>query len=86
MQPLKLGPTLARIFCVGIALFAATGCASAYVTPQAAPAARSVRPVSGTRGGWLSPRAKSGKGLVYVSDNDGNAVYIFDKNDLAQGP
>lgn len=86
MQPLKLGPKLARPFYVGVALFTATGCASAYVTPQAAPAARSVRPVPGMRGGWLSPRAKSGKGLVYVSDNDGNAVYIFDKNDLAQGP
>ena len=46
----------------------------------------SVRPVSGIRGGWLSPRAKNGKGLVYVSDNNGNAVYIFDKKDLAQGP
>ena len=86
LQPFEPGPKLARLFCVGIALFAAAGCEGAHVTPQAAPAVRSVGPVSGMGGGWLSPRAKSGKGLVYVSDNNGNAVYIFDKKDLAQGP
>lgn len=86
MQPFNPGPKLARLFCVGIAVFAAAGCEGAHVTPQAAPAVRPVGPVSGMRGGWLSPRAKSGKGLVYVSDNNGNAVYIFDKKDLVQGP
>jgi DNA-binding beta-propeller fold protein YncE len=82
---LEFGPNRARLFCVGIALFVAVGCQSAYVT-QPVPEARSVAPVSGMRSGWLSSRAKSGKGLVYVSDNYGNAVYIFDKKHVAQGP
>ncbi|MFY9739916.1 MAG: hypothetical protein WAK11_12835 [Candidatus Cybelea sp.] len=86
MQPFELGLKLAKFSCIGITLFAAAGCASAYVTPQAALATRAARPVSSTMRGWLSPRAKSGKGLVYVSDNFGNAVYIFDKTNLAQGP
>jgi sugar lactone lactonase YvrE len=32
----------------------------------------------GTRAGWMSPRARSGKGLLYVTDNANSAVDLFD--------
>jgi DNA-binding beta-propeller fold protein YncE len=78
---------LARFFCAGIALGAA-GCASGSVS-QLAPFAThpgAIAALSHNSDGWLLPLAKSGKGLVYLSDNNGNAVYIFDKKNLAQGP
>jgi DNA-binding beta-propeller fold protein YncE len=40
----------------------------------------------GSRRGWLTPRAKSGKGLLYVSDNANNVVDIFDAGGFHQSP
>jgi hypothetical protein len=43
-------------------------------------------PLPRADGGWLSPRARTGKGLVYVSDEASNAIFIFDKQNLTRGP
>ena len=68
--------------------FLAAGCASNVIPAQLG------RPGVGLgalravprSAGWLSTRAKSGKGLVYVDDNNGNVVYVYDKAALTQGP
>lgn len=44
------------------------------------------RMVSSLRAGWMTPRAKSGKGLLYVSDNADNLIDIFDVKGKNQQP
>ena len=52
------------------------GCAGGHVTPDGMPAQGSAQP-SHRAGGWLSPAARTGKHLIYVSDFTGNALEIY---------
>lgn len=69
-----------------------TGCAGATPSSNALElAARSHVPMGQPQplhrgGGWLSPQAKSGKGLIYVSDFLNNNVEIYPANGTGQSP
>jgi DNA-binding beta-propeller fold protein YncE len=36
--------------------------------------------------GWLSPEARGGRDLLYISDGNNNIVYVYQKDALSHGP
>jgi hypothetical protein len=81
---LLLHRKLPRLIGAAIAAIVVAGCSGAAITPRAISATShdsvhaSVGQAVSARMGWLSPRARSGKGLIYVSDLANNVVDIFD--------
>jgi hypothetical protein len=75
-----------------LAVPAFAGCATGALTPSPSSAMSNARSYdtswSGERSrhGWLTPRARSGKGLLYVSDDANNVVDIFDTRGHHQSP
>ncbi len=59
------------------ALVASAGCAGTQGAPGIPATAPGAATAAHRGGGWLSPRAKSGKHLIYVSDFLKNAVEIY---------
>jgi hypothetical protein len=75
-----------------IAVLALAGCGTSGFAPTTSSATSLAKNYSTyssaerRRRGWLSPRAKSGKGLLYVSDSTNNLVDIFDSRGHGQSP
>lgn len=84
---LFLRSDLLKVVCA-VMVCATAGCANGRGVPQLASQDATTRGVNTFHGGtgWLSAEARAGKGLVYLSDNNGSAVYIFKKDALSQGP
>ncbi|MGA8097837.1 MAG: NHL repeat-containing protein, partial [Candidatus Cybelea sp.] len=71
---------------------ALAGCGAPALTPSPSSATSiaksyaTFRSGERSRPGWLTPRARSGKRLLYVSDNANNVVDIFDARGHHQSP
>lgn len=78
-----MSQTLDRRVLAALALLASClgGCTASMNAPGTP-----LRTAPSLHAGWMMPRAKSGKGLLYVSDNADNLIDIFDAKGKNQQP